>query len=160
MQVGVWGWERAKCGNGHSQLQAHLIPAKQHFCPESYGDGQSGRQGLSKVATLEVTILTTGQLCSATCQSCGCGQGWHQVDFMTGVGKWGSLTLSVEANSLVPYFTQLGLTQYGLPHLPSPRAKPSACRSDFKNKTTDCFKKLPWTQNLTFPTQHIPIWLS
>ena len=64
MQVGVWGWERAKCGNGHSQLQAHLTPAERHFCPESCGDGQSGRQGLSKVATLEVTILTTGQLCS------------------------------------------------------------------------------------------------
>lgn len=35
---------------------------------------------------------------------------------MTGVGRWGSLTLSVEANSLVPYFTQLGaLRQHGLP---------------------------------------------
>lgn len=69
---------------------------------------------------------------------------------MTGVGKWGSLTLSVEANSLVPYFTQLGaLRQHGLPHLPIPRARPSACRSDFKNKIPHHFKKLPWTQNLT-----------
>lgn len=69
---------------------------------------------------------------------------------MARVGNWGSLTLSVEVNSLVPYFTQLGtLRQHGLPRLPSPRAKPSACRSDFKN-TTDRFKKLPWAQNLTF----------
>ena len=46
MQVGVWGWEQAKWGNVHSQLQAHLIPAKWHFsCPESYGDGQGGGRG-------------------------------------------------------------------------------------------------------------------
>lgn len=66
----MWGWGQAKWGNGNIRLQAYTVLAKRPW-PKSKSVFLSPSpvvmaewwQGLSKVATLEVTILITDQLC-------------------------------------------------------------------------------------------------